>query len=1047
MDPIRDEPGSSKPIIERPKKIKQYHCCYCNRAFSRSEHRSRHERSHTKERPFHCEKCPSTFVRRDLLLRHDRTVHAKHAKPVKISKQSLKSSNIDQLPQKLKNQKKPKSKQPSSIPSPKKTLETAATNIPENAPFKPPSNHINSLVLPTNKHQPRKTSFDLFSLLNNDDDSNHPSFNLRKRSNTVPNSQTQTPPTSLPTNNAADINAAFLMTKLHHSFFANSNQSSNPPPAQSPSTIHKPSTIHHNPPSVPQINSSFPYHTITHYFSDQRSRAPSRLVLNRYLIAFFLQSQPHLPFLHPQSFDLNTAHPALLFGVCSIGALICNEHEMSRVLQRISRNIVAQHIQLQNQTPSPLKPYSVSPVPLWPLQTLLTLIIDIVWAGDFSELEYVASVFPFLSSQLKIHIDNLPTLSNTHFCKSEHPNPSASFIQTELAIRTYFSTFILSTTLVQIFDHPPTFLSTDVLRNIPFPCDESFWSSLDPNAATVTVPHRLTFGQALDALASGNIDSFSHLVSSPMTLRILAASVTNDICLENSQLRNDYKTLYSSSQHIQMTMGLWQLLKNKADSITDCQNNLLVQGAFSMSLALNADPCFFPPQSSTLLNLIRSESHPLIIRAYFSLILNRIRLLVDISQARNTVRFQASKSVASSLLENMDSLISHKQLSGPAVCGLVFACSEFLRLIMVSGTQLSDNLVTGLTNYPDILWAYFEMAVVVVMWCYRYENESKRRRLSEETQNRARDNMMDKDELHSDDQVYEVLYKTAIEAGVKQVQGSVALTLGNVAVETFSRSSTSTLASFFSLALKSFTAHLQSALNWSPSVSNEAVLSTPSNYSLIPSSGTNINSDANSLFKTQDPLTFDQSLSGKYHNNGQPHYVQSAPPAGPARFVNTFIPQLEMSAGDRFYSTETTSPVHFRNPKMPISALSSSTHLHQPETPSSVHLHKSVSPILPVPSLLSNNLRTVHLHKQQQLPDLNSMLGSKPHYQTGTEPSQFPKPCAADVATHNSTFRNANRCRTKFETGRGSVRVGGGGDLEKEVWFIYFIVFWLNKTD
>lgn len=81
---------------------KKYKCQFCARAFSRSEHRSRHERSRTfnprhecgiatpllvqdamltaflfldtKERPFKCMKCRSTFVRRDLLLRHDRTV-------------------------------------------------------------------------------------------------------------------------------------------------------------------------------------------------------------------------------------------------------------------------------------------------------------------------------------------------------------------------------------------------------------------------------------------------------------------------------------------------------------------------------------------------------------------------------------------------------------------------------------------------------------------------------------------------------------------------------------------------------------------------------------------------------------------------------------------------------------------------------------------------------------------------------------------------------------------------------------------------------------
>lgn len=109
-------PASSstpKSVAQKPIERK-YKCTYCARAFSRSEHRSRHERSRkffrllspvnggvvpwwgrakssplptftdpplaptdTKERPFKCAKCRSTFVRRDLLLRHDRTVHAK----------------------------------------------------------------------------------------------------------------------------------------------------------------------------------------------------------------------------------------------------------------------------------------------------------------------------------------------------------------------------------------------------------------------------------------------------------------------------------------------------------------------------------------------------------------------------------------------------------------------------------------------------------------------------------------------------------------------------------------------------------------------------------------------------------------------------------------------------------------------------------------------------------------------------------------------------------------------------------------------------------
>lgn len=54
---------------------RKYVCQFCAKAFSRSEHKLRHERLHTREKPFHCLLCDATFVRRDLLQRHCRTVH------------------------------------------------------------------------------------------------------------------------------------------------------------------------------------------------------------------------------------------------------------------------------------------------------------------------------------------------------------------------------------------------------------------------------------------------------------------------------------------------------------------------------------------------------------------------------------------------------------------------------------------------------------------------------------------------------------------------------------------------------------------------------------------------------------------------------------------------------------------------------------------------------------------------------------------------------------------------------------------------------------
>ncbi|PHH90593.1 hypothetical protein CDD83_3199 [Cordyceps sp. RAO-2017] len=61
----------------RDQKPKTLPCKYCNKRFRRVEHVQRHERTHTKEKPFSCgwDRCGKTFGRRDLLVRHEKLVH------------------------------------------------------------------------------------------------------------------------------------------------------------------------------------------------------------------------------------------------------------------------------------------------------------------------------------------------------------------------------------------------------------------------------------------------------------------------------------------------------------------------------------------------------------------------------------------------------------------------------------------------------------------------------------------------------------------------------------------------------------------------------------------------------------------------------------------------------------------------------------------------------------------------------------------------------------------------------------------------------------
>lgn len=59
--PLHDNTGETVAKDDR----KRVHVCKtCERAFNRLEHLTRHERSHTREKPFECVECKRKFARR-----------------------------------------------------------------------------------------------------------------------------------------------------------------------------------------------------------------------------------------------------------------------------------------------------------------------------------------------------------------------------------------------------------------------------------------------------------------------------------------------------------------------------------------------------------------------------------------------------------------------------------------------------------------------------------------------------------------------------------------------------------------------------------------------------------------------------------------------------------------------------------------------------------------------------------------------------------------------------------------------------------------------
>ncbi|KAK4150378.1 hypothetical protein C8A00DRAFT_18075 [Chaetomidium leptoderma] len=90
-----DENGES-----RHQKPKALPCKYCSKRFRRVEHVQRHERTHTKEKPFACgwPRCGKTFGRRDLLVRHEKLVHLNEGSSNKDGNRPRKPSSAGVAP-------------------------------------------------------------------------------------------------------------------------------------------------------------------------------------------------------------------------------------------------------------------------------------------------------------------------------------------------------------------------------------------------------------------------------------------------------------------------------------------------------------------------------------------------------------------------------------------------------------------------------------------------------------------------------------------------------------------------------------------------------------------------------------------------------------------------------------------------------------------------------------------------------------------------------------------------------------------------------------
>ncbi|CAJ2506270.1 Uu.00g004000.m01.CDS01 [Anthostomella pinea] len=492
---------------------RKYKCQFCNRAFSRSEHRSRHERSHTKERPFKCMKCRSTFVRRDLLLRHDRTVHAKDGGIPLHSDGKRRAGGT------------PKSR---AIGGPSKSIAIDTSTLSEQ--IEASSDGIfdveHAAMLVADLHH--KATAAMRDGSNGSPYVQSPSMAfppngppLMDPAVSYPPSATTALPQGIPwefmpqsvpeakTQSVASAGSGSFESQQSFASVSTAQVQSSPvPSAQGPSynglvpalqnTIKslapsstgaaipaQPGVPPHTNSVADSVQASAGFKAPQVLSDDERNlildnirahdtehaipegfRLPSLGSLNRYLATYFGLFHHHLPFLHPSSFTVTQVSPALLLAVLSIGALYAFDQDQAYMCHIGSKVLVNQFLQNKEE-------FSSRKCPLWTMQASLLNMIFASWSGDPKGLEWACSIKSLLANMVAGNRYELKLRQDSR--EGSYPTRS-EWVEDEGCRRTYYAVYIFFGLLTLTYNHTPA-ISFNEFEDLQLPSSEGLWNS------------------------------------------------------------------------------------------------------------------------------------------------------------------------------------------------------------------------------------------------------------------------------------------------------------------------------------------------------------------------------------------------------------------------------------------------------------------------------------------------------------------------------------------------------------------------------------------
>ncbi|KAI1180252.1 C2H2 finger domain protein [Nemania sp. FL0916] len=699
-------PVARKTSLAPPER--KYKCQFCARAFSRSEHRSRHERSHTKERPFKCMKCRSTFVRRDLLLRHDRTVHAKDggvplhsdgkrraggAKARAIGGPAKSSIALDTstLSEQIEassegvfdvehaamlvadlHHKATAAMRDNDAGTPYASS-PVATYSANGAPLMDPA-----VMFPSaNASVPPSVPWDAFT--------SQPAAEAKVQS---------TPSSGTGSFESQQSFASVSVVRRPSSFLTfaqNSSRNSRVPQHRLTVKYSFPTTADTLAPreasagfKAPQVLNDEERNLIldnirahdSEHAIPEGFRVPNLGSMNRYLATYFGLFHHHLPFLHPSSFNVTQVSPAILLAVLSIGALYAFDQDQAYMLHIGSKVLVNQFLQNKEN-------FSSRKCPLWTMQSSLLNMIFASWSGDPKGLEWACSIKSLLANMVAGNRYELKLRQDAR----EGALPSrAEWVEDEGCRRTYYAVYIFFGLLTLTYNHTPA-ISFNEFEDLQLPSSEAVWNSkvADDSAwyEQLKASPAITFMVAHDHLFQGETLKYSAFAT-----RVMINTLFLEVWYQkrSPEALQDVVTEYK----LRLALETWE------KSLDLCE-----------------------PEEDAVPLSAPHKGHPLIFNAQAMYRNARARLEVDLKAVQEALRYHDHYEVAAAMSKARDRVKRSSEM-----IKVIQECYDCIETAVRQGVRWVAR--TSPTNWSiEHPLCGMDLMITLTLWLYRLEHDEE----------------------------------------------------------------------------------------------------------------------------------------------------------------------------------------------------------------------------------------------------------------------------------------------------------------------------------